>query len=193
MSTLAKDHPNPFEAHLANNPRAQIAFRSAGTVEVDPKLRKILYPLIVLLVCLPRAGSFPYKARREIDQPPSSTSSPEQVFRDFVSKLAFLCWTDVAPATISACAVLSCPDDTVEYVFTFNHRSSFELNELEDKIRSILEMLHGSSSSDEGQKEVLRKVLSCCAKRVLVYLKAFKQHLEDCIQACINADNPDGE
>lgn len=171
----------------------QTLFETPISAEVDPNLKRWFYPIIVLLACLPRTGELPYKARRDIDQPPSPTSSPEQIFHDFVSKLAFLCWTDVSPATISACVVLACPDDTVEYAFTFNSRKRSELIQLEDKIKSILVMFHGSPSSDERKKEILHKVLSVCAGRVRGYLRACEGHLDGCIQACFSDDSPDGE
>lgn len=170
----------------------QTITRSSKTAEVDPNLKRWFYPLIVLLVCLPRAGRFPYQARRDIDQPPSSKSSPDKILRDFLSKLAFLCWTDITPATIAACSVLNGPDG-VEYVVTFNNRSTSELADLRGKISSILDMIRLSSSSDDREKGILRHVLSCCGKRVRCYLKALETHLADCIQACARDNEADCE
>ena len=170
----------------------QTLTRSSKTAEVDPKLKRWFYPLIVLLVCLPRAGRFPYQRRREIDQPPSLRSSEGLILRDFLSKLAFLCWTDISPATISACCVLNGPEG-VEYGVTFNNRRTSELADLKGKISSILDMFHLSSASDDGEKTILRHVLSCCGKRVKCYLTALERHLADCIQACARDSEDDCE
>ena len=148
--------------------------------------------MIVFLICLPRAFKYPYKSRREIEQSPTSSNSPEQVFRSFVSKLAFLCWTDITPAAISACVVLQRFDDTVEYVFAFNQRSALELKELKGKIRSILDMFRHSPSTNDKQKEILRTVLSCCVKRVKGYLRGLERHLDQCIGACAKDNGADG-
>ncbi|OIW30708.1 hypothetical protein CONLIGDRAFT_288699 [Coniochaeta ligniaria NRRL 30616] len=165
---------------------AQVAFRSNRTTKVDLKLRRILYPPVLLLICWPRVCNYPYKTRREIDQPPTSTSSPEQVFRDFVSKLAFLFWTDISPATIPACAVLNHLDiiGAVEYVFAFNNRSPSELQQLKEKIQSVLDMFDEPPSSDERKKDILRNVLPYCVKRVKGYLNAFGRNLGECITSC---------
>jgi hypothetical protein len=140
-----------------------------------------------------------YKTRRKVDQPLPSTSSPEDVFRDFLSKIAFLCWSEINAAAISACAVLQACDGTVEYVFAFNNRSSSELSQLETNIRSILQMLHHFSDeesktfSDERKREILRLVLKCNVNRVRGYLRAIEGHLTDCIADCDREDTAEGK
>lgn len=163
------------------------------TVEIDSKLRRVFYPTVLLLICLPLACQYPYRARREIDQSPHSSSTPEHKFRDFVSKLAFLCWSDLSPAAISACAVLKQPDDTVEYAFAFNNRSPIELARLEGRIESILLMFNQPPPfSKDRKREILRHVLTCNVNRVRGYLKSFERHLDDCIQACARDAEADG-
>lgn len=159
-------------------------------LEVEPKLRRILYPLIILLISLPKACEYPYRLRKEIEAP-SFTGSPEQIFCNFVNKLAFMCWTDVSSAAISACTVLHPLKDDIEYTFAFNNRSAHKLEELAEDIRKILSMFHRSSSSDERKKEILRELLSVNVNRVRCYLRGFHKYLGECINACVRDNNND--
>jgi hypothetical protein len=162
------------------------------TAEVDRPLKRWFYPLVTLLICLPRSGKYSYKTRREMDQPSSSRSSPDQIFRDFVSKLAFLCWTDTAPATICALAVLAVSDG-VEYVLAFNNRPPAELEAIKAMLKSTLHMFQRSPSSNDAKKEILRHVLSSCVSRVRGYLKAFDKYLGECIEECARDTEADCE
>jgi hypothetical protein len=176
---------------LPDDDPPQRAPSTAGSVEVHPDL-KGLYSLILLSKCVPCAGKFPYKARREIDQISSVGSSTDDKFRNFVSKLAFICWTDIKPSSIAACAVLH-GERGAEYVITFNKRSPSELDLLECKIRTTLDMIARAPSTDDEKKKVLRHIISYCDLRVRGYLRALEKALGGCINACTGDNEEDGE
>ncbi|KAF4337446.1 hypothetical protein FBEOM_8675 [Fusarium beomiforme] len=88
----------------------------------------------------------------------------EQLFRAFVSKIAFLCCTEIGAGSISACAVLTLPDCV--------------------HIASILHLFAASQSESPEERE---------HRRVNGYLKALKAHLQECIKACQRESTQDSE
>lgn len=153
-------------------------FPGRQTVDLPSNLKRQFYPTLVLLTSL--LPAYEYKTRIDADQPLSQSHTLPDLFRNFVSKLAFLCCTDPGSSGISACAVLKRVDDTIEYVFAFNKRTEPELVALKQGIEGLLNLFR----NPDRVGEILRAVLYFNANRVKSYLKKFDEQLVKCIGAC---------
>ncbi|KLO86395.1 Uncharacterized protein LW93_11170 [Fusarium fujikuroi] len=128
--------------------------------------------------------------RRRLGEDPEfdALTGLEPLFRAFVSKIAYLCCTEVGSGAISACAVLQLPD-CVQYVIGFNHQSSERHEAIQASIASILRMFSAAPPEHSAERENLRiqalhASLELCKSRVNGYLKSLKVHLQACIEAC---------
>jgi hypothetical protein len=153
-------------------------FEGRQTVDLPSNLKRQFYPTLVLLITL--LPAYEYKPRIDADQPLNQTHTLPDLFRNFVSKLAFLCCTDPGSSGISACAILKRVDDTIEYVFAFNKRTDLELEALKQGVKGLLNLFRHS----DRVEDILQAVLSFNANRVKSYLKKFDEHLIKCIDAC---------
>lgn len=176
---------------MLTHSEGQTAFANGPVTELPPALKRQFYPTLLLLICLLPAYQYEYRARREVDRPLTVNHSPHQVFRDFLSKLAFLCCTDPGSNAVAACAIFKRMDDTIVYVLAFNSRSARELEVLKEKTASLLKQFGSPPFTDDRKKAILRLALSSNANRVRSYLKAFQKHLATCIEACERDDNND--
>jgi hypothetical protein len=79
----------------------------------------------------------------------------EPLFRAFVSKIAFLCSTDVGGGAVSACAVLQLPD-CIQYVIGFNQQNKTRREEIQSGLASILCLFAALPPGDSVEREQLR-------------------------------------
>lgn len=154
---------------------------------VAPKwpLVKRFYPPLLLLI-----GLTSMCPRRRLGEDPEfdALTGLEPLFRAFVSKIAFLCCTEVGGGAISACAVLQLPD-CIQYVIGFNQQSSTRREKIQASIASILHLFSAIPPEHSAERENLRTQalhasLELCKSRVNGYLKSLKVHLQECIEAC---------
>ncbi|KAH7175093.1 uncharacterized protein B0J16DRAFT_405133, partial [Fusarium flagelliforme] len=146
---------------------------------------KRFYPPLLLLIAL---TSFCPRRRPGEDPEFDTLTGLEPLFRAFVSKIAFLCCTEVGGAAISACAVLQLPD-CVQYVIGFNEQGPARCEEIQASITSILHMFSVVPPPHSPEREGLRiqalyASLELCKKRVNGYMRSLKVHLQECIEAC---------
>ncbi|CAG7556518.1 unnamed protein product [Fusarium equiseti] len=155
---------------------------------------KRFYPPLLLLIALtslcPR--------RRPGEDPEFDTlTGLEPLFRAFVSKIAFLCCTEVGGAAISACAVLQLPD-CVQYVIGINEQGPARCEDIQASITSILHMFSVVPPPHSPEREGLRiralyASLELCKKRVNGYMRSLKVHLRECIESCERESTQEGE
>ncbi|SPJ79470.1 uncharacterized protein FTOL_07861 [Fusarium torulosum] len=128
--------------------------------------------------------------RRRLGEDPEfdALTGLEPLFRAFVSKIAFLCCTEVGGEAISACAVLQLPD-CIQYVIGFNQQNLTRRTKIQSGLASILSLFAALPPGDSVEREELRiqalqASLELCQGRVKGYLKSLEVHLQECIQAC---------
>lgn len=154
-------------------------------VAPDRALVRRFYPALLLLICL--TSMCP---RRRLGEDPEfdALTGLEPLFRAFVSKIAFLCCTEVGGEAISACAVLQLPD-CIQYVIGFNQQNLTRRTKIQSGLASILSLFAALPPGDSVEREELRiqalqASLELCQGRVKGYLKSLEVHLQECIQAC---------
>lgn len=154
-------------------------------VALERAVVKRFYPPLLLLIVL--TSMCP---RRRLGEDPEfdALTGLEPLFRAFVSKIAYLCCTEVGSGAISACAVLQLPD-CVQYVIGFNHQSSERHEAIQASIASILRMFSAAPPEHSAERENLRiqalhASLELCKSRVNGYLRSLKVHLQACTEAC---------
>ncbi|KAF4949212.1 hypothetical protein FGADI_9069 [Fusarium gaditjirri] len=137
--------------------------------------------------------------RRRLGEDPEfdALTGLEPLFRAFVSKIAFLCCTEVGSGAISACAVLQMPD-CIQYVIGFNQQSSTRREKVRASIASILHLFSAIPPEHSAERENLRKQalhasLELCESRVNGYLRSLKVHLQECIEACERESTQESE
>lgn len=154
---------------------------------------KQFYPPLLLLVCL--TAIHPYRKSAQ-DPVLDLTTGLEPLFRDFVSKLAFLCSTEPGGSAVAACAILQLPGG-VQYVFSFNDQNSSELEHKRCQISRILRLLQpplpaGNSEKEALHQRILSAALAFSEKRIKAYLRSLETQLQACVRACEREDNTEG-
>lgn len=107
----------------------------------------------------------------------------EQLFHDFMNKLAQICDTKPRGSTVTAVAVLSLPD-RVQYRFASNQRSESELEQMKEFVTDVLKTLQDwtEETSRLVKARVLRKVVAFTRPRLEGYVKAVALHSEKCLE-----------
>lgn len=155
---------------------------------VSPKANRRFYELIVLLQALNKA----YKDsanRKAVDLARGTEQEPDEMFRNFVSKLSQICDARPGGFTVTSFAVLQFPDK-VQYVFGSNQRSTVELETVKAYISSILSSLRDISTSGENEEgeaflaPLLRDILIFNHGRIKNYISKLVRALETCIAIC---------
>ncbi|KAL6407519.1 uncharacterized protein AUP68_08538 [Ilyonectria robusta] len=196
--------PNPnrtetAESHLKGIPARDTAAEMTDheppkVVALTPALAKQFYPTLLLFVCL--AAVHPYR-RSAQDPVLDLTTGLEPLFRDFVSKLAFLCCTEPGGSAVAACAILQLPEG-VQYVFGFNNRTSSELKHKRCEITRILHMLHFPLPATDSEKaalhrQILTAALAFSEIRIKAYLRSLGTQLQVCVRACEQEDTTEAQ
>lgn len=109
--------------------------------------------------------------------------SQEQLFHDFMNKLAQICDTRPRGPTVTAVVALSHPD-RVQYRFASNQRSEEELEQLKSFVTDILQTLQHwtEEASQLVETQVLQKVTVFTRPRLGVYVKAVAISSEECLK-----------
>lgn len=160
-----------------------------GNVNINPTKIRRFYEPIVLLQALNEANK--NKTIKKADEVArTSDLDSEELFRNFVSKLAQICDWRPKGFTVTAFVVLQYPD-RIQYVFGSNQRKPAELEAVQGYITSILRWLREKSSEDDNEREtalaqLLRDILIFNRERIRVYLKGLIAALESCIAICQN-------
>jgi len=163
------------------------------------KANRKLYASIVLLLALNKAYKHTTGAKSPEMQHGSGLSTPEQLFNNFVSRLAQICDSRPGGFTVTASVVLQRNDAKVEYVLGSNRRSPGDLGTLKGYVTSILESLQSVATCESGDREeellssLLREILRFNRDRVKNYLKRLTESLEICLNLCEKEDSSQGE
>ncbi|KAH7111016.1 hypothetical protein B0J13DRAFT_462168, partial [Dactylonectria estremocensis] len=150
-------------------------------------------PPLLLLVCLAAV----HPCRRSAQDPVLDlTTGLEPLFRDFVSKLAFLCCTEPGGSAVAACAILQLLEG-VQYIFSFNDQTSGELKHKRGEITRILHMLRSPLPTADSEKadlhqQILTAVLVFSEVRIKAYLRYLRTQLQLCVRACEREDTTEG-
>lgn len=158
------------------------------TVELDAKLKRQFYPILLLLRGLDVVTTQEHHRSRHADPVPDSLQTLEDVFHAFVCKVALLCCTEPSGHSVSACAVVQL-SDRVQYVFASNNRKPQQLQTVASGVSSILSMLKDDIPSSSEERDSLHQgiflsALKLCHLRVRSYLRGLTEQLNSCLEAC---------
>lgn len=155
------------------------------SVEIKGKLRNRFYEPIVLLLALTQAcmHNYTHKILDQISDAVPQTS--EQLFHDFVNKLAQICDNKRGGNTVSALAVLQFPD-RVQYRFASNQRTKDELRLVKSFMTDILTTLKMSDpgsarTAQAANTAILKKIVAFNRPRLQMYVRALHTHSETCL------------
>lgn len=166
-----------------------------GTVvPLDNALKRRFYPVLLLLECL--TDMYPYR-RIGLDPPPDFISDPEQLFHNFLSKIAYLACTEPCGSAVAAATVLVIPEG-FQYVFGFNDRNESKRRSIQIAIENILSTFRHPLPANPAdrqslQKRALEASLTLCRVRVKSYVTNMLNHLSSCIRACRNDSSTSGK
>lgn len=109
--------------------------------------------------------------------------SLEQLFHDFMNKLAQICDTHSKAPTVTAVVAISHPD-RVEFRFASNQRSTEDLVHMKAFVTNVLETLRDWTETTSAlvQLRILRKVIAFTRPRLEKYVKAVASCSETCLQ-----------
>lgn len=107
----------------------------------------------------------------------------EQLFHDFINKLAQICDIQPGGSMVTAACALQYPD-RVQYRFASNQRNEQELKRLKDFIVDILNTLQGwtEESSSPIKVTVLRKIVAFNRPRLQTYVKNVASQSSACLE-----------
>lgn len=170
---------------------------SGEVVGLPPNLKRQFYPPLLFLDYLVETQEYERRSSFYSDPPLDWICSSKQIFHDFVSKIAFLCQTDIGGDAVSACMILQLPEKA-RYVFATNGREEEQLLGIQHGIELILGMLRdlpprGSREQAAVEARILRAGLSLCASRLNSYLNRLSKELTKCRTECIKDNAADCE
>lgn len=154
----------------------------------NSKANRRFYEIVVLLLALNNAYK-DHANRRTIDLTRGTEQEPEEMFRNFVSKLGQICDARPKGFTVTAFVVLQFPDK-VQYVFGSNQRPTVELEIVKGYICSILSSLRDMSMGEDDEERetflapLLRDILMFNRERIKSYINQLVRALETCIGIC---------
>lgn len=155
----------------------------AAPVEVRGKLRNRFYEPIILLLALNKAWMHNVAPKVLGHEPDGTAHTKEQLFRDFMNKLAQICDNKPRGSTVTAAAVLQYPD-CVEYRFASNERNEKDLENMKSFIEDILNSLQPLTEARNGEVRaiILRKIVAFNRPRLQAYVRAIQTHSQDCLE-----------
>lgn len=152
-------------------------------VEVRTGLRNRFYEPLVLLLAATQACM--HNLAPKILEPVTDSFSltPDQLFHDFMNKMAQICDSRPRGETVTAAVALQYPD-RVQYRFASNQRSENELQRVRLFVIDILDTLQGltEESMKPIKAKILQKVVAFNRPRLQVYVKAVATKSEICLQ-----------
>ncbi|KAJ4397232.1 hypothetical protein N0V93_001456 [Gnomoniopsis smithogilvyi] len=148
------------------------------------KLRMRFYEPLMLLQAATQACMHNLAPRIPEPSPDRFNQSEEQLFHDFMNKMAQICDTRPGGSTVTAVAALSYPDG-VQYRFASNQRSKGDLDQMEIFVTEILQTLQDwtEETSLLVKTRVLRKVIAFTRPRLRGYVKAVATFSDECLRA----------
>lgn len=146
------------------------------------KLRMRFYEPLVLLVAATQACLHNLAPRVPDPVPDRWSQTQEQLFHDFMNKLAQICDTRPKGATVTAVVALSLPD-RVQYRFASNQRSEDELVHMKAFVIDVLHTLRdwNEESSLLVKAKILQKVVVFTRPRLEGYIKAVANYSRECL------------
>lgn len=139
-------------------------------VPVGGKLQNRFYePLVLLLAATQACLHHPPKAPEAVQE--RFTLTLEQLFHDFMNKLAQICDIKLGGTTVTAVIAIQHPD-RVQFRFASNQRGEAELRRLKSFATDILDTLRDwtEESSLSSQASVLRKIVAFNRPRLQPYV-----------------------
>lgn len=151
------------------------------------KARMVFYPILLLLVVITEN----HPTKRHVQEPivhSAAGSDLEALFRDFLSKLVYICCYEPGGSTVSACTALQLPS-CVQYAFAFNEQTSRQLTRVQYGIKHILKRFGEPLPDNEAdlaahRKSILADVILFNRDRVRSYLRSLIGNVEKCIGTC---------
>lgn len=157
-------------------------------VEVRGKLRNRFYEPIILLLALTQAWKHNH-APKVLDHASDVTvQSSEQLFRDFMNKLAQICDSKPKGSTVTAAVALRY-NDHVQYRFASNDRNERELEKLKSFIEDILNSLSTwtVATNEKVRAIILRKIVAFNRLRLQAYVRAICTQSQECLKSPENS------
>lgn len=117
--------------------------------------------------------------------PDTSSMTLEQMFHNFLNKLAQICDTRPAGDTVTAVVALVLPgrEGNVQYRFASNKRDEGELAQLKDFVVDVLDTLRDWTEEESRLvvARVLRKVIAFNRLRMEMYVRAVASKSDICL------------
>lgn len=140
------------------------------------------YEPIILLLALNEAFMHNLAPKVLGREPHEAAHTKEQLFRDFMNKLAQICDNKPKGSTVTAAAALQHPDH-LEYRFASNERKPKELENMKNFIEDILNSLKAWTPTTNGEVRaiILRKIVAFNRPRLLAYVRAIQTRSQECL------------
>lgn len=151
---------------------------------MSSKLRMRFYEPLVLLFAATQACLHNLAPRVPEPAPDRWSQTHEQLFHDFMNKLAQICDARPKGPTVTAVVALSLPD-RVQYRFASNQRFEDDLMHMKAFVTDILYTLRDwtQESSLLVKAKVLQKVITFTRPRLGGYIKAVANESRECLDA----------
>lgn len=142
------------------------------------------YEPLVLLVAATQACLHDLAPRVPDPAPDRWSQTQEQLFHDFMNKLAQICDTRSKGPTVTAVVALSLPD-RVQYRFASNQRSEGELEQMKAYVTDILHTLRDWTEEESllVKAKLLQKVVLFTRPRLEGYIRAVAKYSIECLGA----------
>lgn len=152
-------------------------------VELRAKVRNRFYEPIVLILALTQ--TLHNRPQKQLEHAPDETvQTQEQLFHDFVNKLAQICDNKCGGNTVTSAVVIQYPD-RVQYRFASNQRKNGDLVLVKSFIEEILNVLGTWTDAESAaalvRARILRKVVTFNRCRLQVYVRAIRYKSQECL------------
>lgn len=156
-------------------------------VNLTKKIRNRFYEPIILLHALTQFCMNNNALKKQEPVSNVALQNSEQLFHDFMNKLAQICDSNRGGATVTANVALM-DNEGVEYRFASNRRTEAELKTMEDFIEEILSSLKTWTPANSAQvkAKVLQKIVAFNHLRLRIYVQDIYKHSQECIDSPAN-------
>lgn len=153
-------------------------------VELNGALRNRFYEPLILLLAATQACMHNLAPKTPEPVPDRFSLTSEQLFHDFVNKMAQICDIQTGGDTVTAAVVLQFPD-RVQYRFASNQRTKTELEQVRGFVVDILRTLQSltEESSKSITMSVLQQVVAFNRLRLQHYVKVVATESSRCLEA----------
>ncbi|ROW03746.1 hypothetical protein VMCG_05375 [Cytospora schulzeri] len=160
-------------------------------VNLMKKIRNRFYEPIILLYALTQFCMH-NNALKILEQAPDvALQTSEQLFHDFMNKLAQICDNDRGGRTVTAAVALQY-SDCVEYRFASNQRDEDELQNLKAFIEGILNSLKTLTAENSAMVRVrlLQRIVIFNRPRLQIYVREIRTQSQKCLESPADAITP---